>query len=117
MPRTRRPSWKLTAAVSLSLHLLVAGLVPFVDGALEAATVDHHVHVTAPDGESCPPLHNDLTCQFCQVLGRNLVLSAQYRPESGHSPESTRPIIPTASAAPAGAVTHSGLGPRAPPGN
>jgi hypothetical protein len=48
----------------------VAGLLPLADARAEAtsALATATAHVEAPDGNRCPAVHDELTCQLCPLL-------------------------------------------------
>ena len=66
VPRASR----LASIVLLLLHVAVAGLLPLADARAEAtsALATATAHVEAQDGNRCPAVHDELTCQLCPLL-------------------------------------------------
>lgn len=65
------PYWRrLPAAVSLLLHLSVAGLFPLADAYLERGARDEtHAHSRTETDHLCRrPVHDHLTCAICRVI-------------------------------------------------
>ena len=115
VPITRTSSSRsVTAVVSLALHLLLAAVVPSLDGSIEAAVHDRQVHVEAPGDGPCAPLHDHLTCQLCRIAERGALASAPVAVVLETAPAGTFPILAEQSAAPV-VADRSSLQPRAPP--
>jgi hypothetical protein len=53
---------------ALFLHVFVLGVLPFADAQLEAAELEHTVHVEAERDAGCTTSHNSLTCEICRTL-------------------------------------------------
>jgi hypothetical protein len=53
----------------LALHIIVLGTAPVADAIAEAQGARAFVHIEAPGTNKCPPVHNDLNCQFCRAAG------------------------------------------------
>lgn len=104
----------VTAVVSLVLHLLLAAVVPSLDGTIEAAVHDRQVHVEAPGDGPCAPLHDHLTCQLCRIAERGALVSAPVAVVLETAPVGALPILAEHSAAPV-AADRASLQPRAPP--
>lgn len=72
--RQDQPFMKRTfALLVLLLHLLVAGGAPLAESRIERVSFEPWPHVEAQQDVPCGPSHDDLDCQICRVLGRNLV--------------------------------------------
>ena len=61
---------RLSALLTLVLHVFVAGVVSLADARAEAAAlVDGAVaHVEAAGRQACAPQHDELTCQLCSLV-------------------------------------------------
>jgi hypothetical protein len=85
-----------------------------VDGRFEWETAESTVHIEAQGESSCPPVHNDLDCQICRIIGRDLITPLRVVPALGltctvaHSAPAMAPWHRSA-------VISSTLGARAPP--
>lgn len=114
VPHSLASARNLTATVSLLLHLLVVGVVPFVEAGADTHELDHIVHVEAPDEDTCPPLHDHLTCQYCRVLARDQMIAQRIDVARVQLP--THPIAIGDIAPPVpDDIVRSALLPRAPP--
>jgi hypothetical protein len=102
-------------ALALVLAQIATGMVLPL-GNVHIGSADPHdiPHVTSPEGDDCPPPHNELACQICRTL----------RGPSELSPTSiylARPATtPVRESAMALDIAHSSgtcspIGPRAPP--
>jgi hypothetical protein len=82
----------------LALHVTVLGTAPIADAIAEASSARTFVHIEAPGRNKCPPVHDDLTCQFCRVVSHNQFGSVSALPlfaaASIHVPgPSTSPVV------------------------
>jgi len=107
-------SRKTTAVLSLVVHLLVAGVVPSLDGTLEALADDRQVHVEAPGDGPCAPLHDHATCQLCRIVDRGVLAAAPAVAVLNAAPAMPLPVLVEHPAPPIAAIP-SPLRPRAPP--
>lgn len=62
---------RITALAALLFHLVVVGVVPYADAALESAE-PHVVHIDAGDQAPCPPGHDPAHCQLCRVIASQI---------------------------------------------
>ena len=106
---------RLSAVLSLLLHLTVVGAAPLADARLEAfAAESPAAHVEDQRAPACPPAHRHLHCLVCRVL------HAFDAPVGGPSPfliaasYSADPLPPRTAPLPA-ALAAAPLGPRGPP--
>ncbi|HUH11910.1 MAG TPA: hypothetical protein VMK65_02325 [Longimicrobiales bacterium] len=111
--RHRRPR-RLTTALFLLLHLLVAGGVGLAEARADGGTGEAAPHLTAVGGDECPPYHSHLDCQLC----RTLRLSAAPAGLSGTLPlplDAPRALIAAARQAGPAAAPLASVRSRAPP--
>ena len=59
---------RCASMAALFLHVFVLGVLPFADARLEAAELEHTVHIEAERDAGCTTSHNSLTCEICRTL-------------------------------------------------
>jgi hypothetical protein len=103
------------SAALLLCHVIVVGLlVPVVDARLELAAGEGVVHIEAESGQTCPPGHDHLECQFChQIASRLLAAGSPERVFAFGSAAVNEPVATVSILRTAGMFLP--LGSRAPP--
>ncbi len=68
---------RLLSLSALLLHILVVAGAPVVEGVFDRVSPGARPHIEAQSDAPCVPVHSDLDCQVCRVLGRDQIASAR----------------------------------------